>query len=397
MNTQQYGRRNFLRASAALAGTGLLQACGNTATTNKVTTNSSPTPNVRSKSGGSSLRLFACSGYADNSSRCELAVSRLSSVGFNVSNQQAYMRRYQRFGGSDFERSADFQDVASGRVSTPKILLGIRGGYGAVRILPNIDWESLGKRMHEHGTMLFGYSDVTAIQLALLAKGKMCSFAGPMLYSDFGKPQLNEFTMRSFVKNCTNSTMTISVNQIQNQHVRAEGILWGGNLSVLASLAGSPYMPQINGGILFIEDVGEQPYRIERMLQTLYLSGVLSRQQAIVLGSFRMNGIRDVYDSSYTLSSVIQTMIRLTKVPVLTGFPFGHIAEKETFPLGAQASLRSTNNGGYEISFSDYPYLNAASFALDSLLPPPPKELNTFEGGDGQYGGDSSNDSTDSI
>lgn len=398
MNTQQQGRRGFLRASVALAGSGLLQACGNTGKTGSVTTTSTPTPPVQRSDENNSLRIFASSGFGDNTSRCELGVSRLSRAGFMVSNQQAYMRRSQRFAGNDFERTADFQDVATGRVNTPKVLMGVRGGYGAMRILPKINWESLGKRMHEHGTMLFGYSDVTALQLALLAKGNMCSFAGPMLYSEFGKPQMNEFTMRSFIENSCSPNMTISVNQLQNFQIKADGVFWGGNLSVLAALAGSPYMPQINGGILFIEDVGEQPYRIERMLQTLYLSGVMNRQQAIVLGNFRMNGIRDIYDSSYTLNSVIQTMVRLTNLPVLTGFPFGHIAEKVTFPLGAKASIRSNSAGGYQISFSDYPTLNAGAFSLNTLLPPPPLVESILEGVEARSGADTSvNDSGDGI
>lgn len=396
MNTQQHGRRHFLRASAALAGSCILQACGNNSKP-AVTTSSTSTPSIRSSKGNHSLRIFASSGFGENTSRSELGASRLSQAGFVVSNQQAYMRRYQRFAGSDYERAADLQDVASGRVSTPKVLMGVRGGYGAMRILPNIDWASLGQRMREQGTMLFGYSDVTALQLALLAKGNMCSFAGPMLYSEFGKPQMSDFTTHSFIDNSCNPKMTITVGYVQNYHLKADGILWGGNLSVLSALAGSPYMPQINGGILFIEDVGEQPYRIERMLQTLYLSGVMSHQQAIVLGNFRMNGIRDVYDSSYTLNSVIQTMVRLTKVPVLTGFPFGHTADKVTFPLGAKASLRSTNDGGYQISFSDYPILNAAAYSLNNLLPPPPV-VEGFVEGDTNFGADTSvNDSGDSM
>ena len=113
-----------------------------------------------------------------------------------------------------------------------------------------------------------------------------------------------------------------------------EGTFWGGNLSVLASLAGTPYMPDIQGGILFIEDVSEQPYRIERMLNTLYLSGVLQKQRAIIFGDFRMGTIRDVYDSSYDFSAVVNHISRTAKIPVLTGFPFGHITNKNHFPVG---------------------------------------------------------------
>jgi len=126
----------------------------------------------------------------------------------------------------------------------------------------------------------------------------MMSFAGPMVYSEFGKADPSVFTMDSFIRGTTNNVNIVDVPTIQRADVNIEGTLWGGNLSVLASLAGTPYMPDIQGGILFIEDVSEQPYRIERMLNTLYLSGVLQKQRAIIFGDFRMGTIRDVYDSS---------------------------------------------------------------------------------------------------
>ena len=371
MDLQHQSRRGFLRAGAAFAGAGLLQACGSTQKPSVTPVSASK---VLKPSNGNlnSMRIFACSGFGESTSRSDLAAQRLATAGFAVSNQQAYVRRYQRFAGSDAERAADLQDVAAGRVQVPKVLMGLRGGYGAMRILPLVNWPTLGARMREQGTLLFGYSDVTAVQLALLAQGQMCSFAGPMLYSEFGKPQMSEFTTRSFIDNSCNPSMSVVVPAMQNYQVRAEGVLWGGNLSVLSALVGSPYMPQVEGGILFIEDVGEQPYRIERMLQTLYLSGILKRQQAIVLGNFRMGAIRDVYDSSYTFNAVVQTMARLTRIPVLTGFPFGHTTDKVTFPLGARASLHSTSDGGYQIDFRDYPVLNASVLALNTLIPQPP-------------------------
>ncbi len=291
--------------------------------------------------------------------------------GFTVTNQQAGSRRFQRFAGTDAQRVADFQEVASGRVATPKVLMGLRGGYGAARILPHIDFASLGARMREHGTLFFGFSDVCAVQLALLAKGNMMSFAGPMAYSDFGKPAPGAFTMDAFIKGATQNRLTVDVPYIQRADVETEGILWGGNLSVLASLAGTPYMPDIDGGILFLEDVGEQPYRIERMLNTLYLSGILKKQRAIVFGNFRMEKIRDVYDPSYDFSAVANHVSRTAKIPVLTGFPFGHIADKITFPLGAHARIRMNGNSGYSVAFEGYPTLDASALTLDTLLPPP--------------------------
>ena len=371
-------RRRFLRASAAVAGAGLLQACGTGSTSQPAATNNpqkaKPVQPISSSTvhhGDNVLRVVAPSGFAEDINRVNIGLTRLYNAGFTVTNQQAGSRRYQRFAGSDAQRAADFQEVATGRVETPKVLMGLRGGYGAARILPQIDFASLGARMRERGTLFFGFSDVCAVQLALLAKGNMASFAGPMVYSEFGKPEPSVFTMDSFIRGTTNNVNIIDVPAIQRANVNVEGTLWGGNLSVLASLAGSPYMPDIQGGILFVEDVSEQPYRIERMLNTLYLAGILQKQRAIIFGDFRMGTIRDVYDSSYDFSAVVNHVSRTAKVPVLTGFPFGHITNKSTFPLGAHAKIHSTANGGYTVTFSGYPTLNPAALTLNNLLPPP--------------------------
>ena len=371
-------RRRFLSASATLAGAGVLQACSTPAMpvlpTNQSSAGSGNAPARPVRSGsGTTLRVVAPSGFAPKPEQAQAGLLRLYNAGFTITNQQAVERRSQRFAGTDAERIADFQDVAAGKVPTPQVLMGMRGGYGAVRLLPHIDWPSLGARMREHGTQLFGFSDVCAIQLALLAQGNMCSFAGPMVYSAFGKAQPSVYTMQAFIDGSTRADLSIQVSEVQAANVPTlHGTMWGGNLSVIASLAGSAYLPQPEGGILFLEDVGEQPYRLERMLQTLHLAGILKRQQAIVLGNFRMGSARDVYDGGYDLSSVIRTLRRISGIPVLTGFPFGHISDLATFPLGVQTTIRSNGTGGYSASFSGHPVLNPAALTLNNLLPPPP-------------------------
>ena len=376
MNRHRLSRRRLLQSSLLAAGSGILAACGSStppALKPEPAPAPSPKPVPQPQTGSqNSMRLFACSGFAEDPARIQTGLDRLTAAGFAVSNHMAAYRRFQRFAGSDAERIADLQDVASGRAPVPKVLMGVRGGYGAIRLLPHIDWASLGSRMREHQTLLFGFSDVSAVQLALLAKSGVLSFAGPMLYSEFGKMQPDNYTMDSFIRTTTRPQSIVAVPVFQSQTPRTtEGVLWGGNLSVLASLAGSPYMPDIPGGILFLEDVSEQPYRIERMLQTLYLSGVLKKQQALILGDFRMGSIRDTYDTNYNLTSVAQTISRVAGIPVLQGFPFGHVANKTTFPLGAHAKI-TPMGGGYQVAFDGYPTLNPAALNLSALLPPPP-------------------------
>lgn len=383
--SQNLSRRRLLQTALVATGSGILVACGSNSTTKnqkntttKNHTGSRPIVNHSSSQGivrhvksssQNTMRLFASSGLVENVGRLQIGLDRLFAAGFSITNHQAAYRRYQRFSGSDIERAEDFQAVATGRVPTPKVLMGVRGGYGAARILASVDWASLGSRMRESQTLLFGFSDVTAIQLALLAKSGMPSFAGPMLYSEFSKANPDTYTMNSFIQNTTNSQSTVFITDFQSRQVRrVDGILWGGNLSVLASLIGTPFMPKIQGGILFLEDVAEQPYRIERMLYTLHLSGILKQQQAIVLGNFRMDNIRDTYDSNFNLTAVAQNVSRAANIPVYTGFPFGHIAQKTTFPLGARASLRETGSG-YSITFSGYPTLNSNALNLNALKP----------------------------
>lgn len=369
-------RRHFIHSSLALSGSTLLAACGSTDTPQ-----TTPTPQTispmhtpsRSTIPGSdnSMRLFASSGFCEDPSRIQRGLDLLSNAGFAITNHLAAYRRFQRFAGTDAERIADLQEVATGRVATPKVLMGVRGGYGAARLLPHIDWVNLGARMKERQTLLFGFSDVTAIQLALLAQGGMSSFAGPMLYSEFAKSEPNPYTMDSFTRTSTSAQTRIVVSGFQAGRPReAAGTLWGGNLSMLASLVGTPYMPDIRGGLLFLEDVSEQPYRIERMLQTLHLAGILRKQQAIILGDFRMGNIRDTYDTGYDLTTVAQTISRAAGIPVYSGFPFGHIANKASFPLGAHARLQP-DSSGYTITFSGYPTLDAGSLNLAALMPPP--------------------------
>lgn len=374
-----FSRRQFLSRSLITASGGILAACSHAPQKKTVmmTDHShTETPSTvatrpqfsKNDSSNHTLHLFASSGYVEDPARIETGLNHLIQAGFNISNQQAAYRRYQRFAGTDAQRIADFQDIVQGRIATPKILMGVRGGYGAARLLPHINWNDLGAKMREQESLLLGFSDVTAIQLALLAQGNMPSFAGPMLHSDFSKPNPSVYTMDSFVRTITQKQITISVHEPQPHTIKTQGIMWGGNLSVLTSLIGSPYFPNIKGGLLFLEDVSEQPYRIERMLYTLHLSGILKQQQAIILGDFRMGNISDSYDSNYQLDTVIKNISRATGVPVLTGFPFGHITNKITFPLGTMATITSNTSGGYHITFQDYPTIDGTSLNLNTLL-----------------------------
>lgn len=314
-------------------------------------------------------RLFASSNVGANNTRNQLALQRMACAGFKVNNPAVTDRQYLRFAGTDSQRASDLQNIATGAIEAPKLLLGVRGGYGAMRLLPLIDWQTLGRLMQERGTILAGFSDVTAIQCALLAQGNMSSLAAPMLYSEFGKNNPDQVSCRQFAQALTDSKLTINVASTDltseklptvlanNVTQTVTGTIWGGNLSVVSALAGSPYLPRIKGGIVFLEDVGEQTYRIERMLYDLYLAGVFKDQQAIVFGAITGTG-EDSYDARYDISVVIQMLHELTGLPIYNGMRFGHIAQKQSFPLGATCEISADDSGGYQLRFADYPVID---------------------------------------
>lgn len=206
----------------------------------------------------------------------------------------------------------------------------------------------------------------------------MSSLAAPMLYSEFGKTKPDQVSCRQFAQALTNPNLTINIADASltspnlpsilaiSEPKTITGTMWGGNLSVVSALAGSEYLPRIAGGIVFLEDVGEQAYRIERMLYDLYLSGVFKGQQAIVFGALSGSG-EDSYDKRYDVATVIRQLHKLTGLPIYSGMRFGHIGAKHSFPLGATCQISPNSSGGYQLAFSDYPTIKADAMHVAGL------------------------------
>ncbi|SIO45635.1 murein tetrapeptidase LD-carboxypeptidase Serine peptidase. MEROPS family S66 [Burkholderia sp. GAS332] len=301
------------------------------------------------------IELIAPSGYPHDAEVLHRALHRLHAQGHRVEGMEATKRRYQRFAGTDGERAADLNRLADPSRALPDIVLAVRGGYGAARILHGLDYEGLQRRLTGQPVALVGHSDFTAIQLALLARAGVKTFGGPMLMSDFGAEDLSEFTMQHFWSALTKPTITVTSTAPQAQTADVSGTLWGGNLAVLTSLIGTPYMPPVQGGILFVEDVNEQPFRVERMLYQLHLAGILAQQQALVLGDFS-GGKSYEYDNGYDLHAVIEQVRSVIGIPVITGLQFGHVPNMLTLPVGADAHLVSDAHG-FKLTLSGYPTL----------------------------------------
>ncbi|MCH7345759.1 LD-carboxypeptidase [Pelomonas sp. CA6] len=293
----------------------------------------------------SSLILFTPAGVLAQAQPLKRAAKRLQSLGFSVEIDASALARHQRFGGDDEVRLEALHRVAR---AAPDVALATRGGYGLTRLLDRIDW-SLIAHSAEHGTHWVGQSDLTALQLGLLAHTKGISWAGPLACDDFGRADadggVDEITRDCFLEAMDGSLEAVGFReslaprgQTPHDGLEARGLLWGGNLTVLCSLLGTPHFPKVKGGILFLEDVNEHPYRVERMLLQLQQAGVLDAQKAVLLGAFSA-WKKSPLDRGYDLKAAISAVQSRTRTPLLGGLPFGHVPTKVCLPVGAKVEL----------------------------------------------------------
>ncbi len=303
------------------------------------------------------IHLIAPSGASLDDRSPLLGIEWLKQQGFDVLNLDCTVRVEQRFAGSDEQRLAEINQLA--KLSSDAVVVVMRGGYGLHRLLPAIDWDGIAKAIR-HGLQICGHSDFTVFELGMLAKTGAITLAGPMLNFDFacqgerGDSFPPNIFMWQHFQTAVNQRQLQCDVQVPQQYLlqkdgEVAGMLWGGNLTVIASLVGTPYLPsqqQTQGGILFLEDVNEHPYRIERMLMQLLDAGILANQSAIVLGGFSAYRLYD-NDRGYDLASAIEVIRKrlAPHIPVLTGLPFGHQTEKLTLPVGAKAHIQFNSSG----------------------------------------------------
>jgi muramoyltetrapeptide carboxypeptidase len=297
------------------------------------------------------IALVAPGGYAPEPEALARGIARLESQGILVHNYYEHDKRHLRFGGTDEARLAQLNAAASD--PDVQIVLALRGQYGMTRLLPHIDFD----RMADSGKLFVGYSDITAFHMGLYARRGAISYAGPMFAGDFGVAEPVDFTLDNFWRCLAGPTHAVAGQGAGNPALDVSGTVWGGNLAMIMSLVGTEYFPQIDGGILFLEDIAEHPYRVERMLLQLMQAGVLARQRAIVLGDF--SGYRLApSDNGYDFDEMLAYLRATLPCPVLTGLEFGHIPRRVTIPFGAQGHLVS-RDGSWRLDLSDYPTVQA--------------------------------------
>lgn len=288
---------------------------------------------------GDTLTIFSPAGVVARAASLRRAVRRLRAAGFEASLDESALERHQRFAGADDTRLAALHRIAD---AAPSIALASRGGYGLTRLLDRIDWSRIARSVGR-GTRWVGHSDLTSLQLALLAHARAPSWAGPMAAYDFGRSAeeggVDEVTEGCFVEAMSGELEAVGFRtEAGFDGLGVSGMLWGGNLSMVCALLGTPHWPRVKGGILFVEDVNEHPYRIERCLLQLVQSGVVGAQKALVLGAFTEYR-KSPLDRGYTLRSAVATVRASTRTPVLTGLPFGHVPTKVCLPVGARVDL----------------------------------------------------------
>ncbi|GAB4400130.1 MAG: hypothetical protein OHK0048_14840 [Rhodoferax sp.] len=312
------------------------------------------------------IYVYSPSGAVRDKAAFARGVRRLRAMGYDVEVDPDALRSHQRFAGDDATRIAAVHRAAD---SGADVALISRGGYGLTRILPELDYDRIARAI-DGGTRFVGISDFTAFQCAVLARTGAVTWAGPALCEGFGVPsdaapdeimqacfddllrgqgegtgwrlkRQRRRPQKSLIAS-QNAIETIATYADVTSHESDFSIenvqLWGGNLTVLCALMGTPFFPSVDGGVLFLEDVGEHPYRIERMLTQLLHSGVLARQRALLLGHFTEYRLSP-HDKGFNLRAVVDGLRRQLRIPVLTDLPYGHVPTKVMLPVGASVDL----------------------------------------------------------
>jgi muramoyltetrapeptide carboxypeptidase len=266
----------------------------------------------------------------------------LEAMGFRVVLGNHINSQYRYLAGTDAERTADLM----GMFADPaiKAIVCLRGGYGSPRILPRLDYGLI----RDNPKVFVGYSDITALHAALIQKAGLITFLGPMVAPDFGG-NLSQYTRDSFSKAITCRAPLGLVGLPPEARPptvitpgRAVGKLVGGNLSLLAALEGTPFAPDTTGALLLLEEVGEDPYRIDRMLTQLKQSGRFDTVAGIVIGecvACSTGMYQTAGQPAFTLEEMFHEHLGALGAPCLYGLPLGHGAHKATVPLGLTATL----------------------------------------------------------
>lgn len=292
---------------------------------------------------GDPVAIVAPASAPPDPAAIDKAVAALQKLGFKPRLSRHVRKRWGFLAGSDRERAADLMEMfLDERI---RAIICMRGGYGTARILPLLDYAAI----HAARKIFVGYSDITSLHCAFLEKAKLVSFHGPMLNSDFIKPEVPQDTVQSFLRTLTHPEAPGSIlTGFRRNSLRilspgvASGRLIGGNLSILCATLGTPYQPSFRRSILFFEDVEEVPYRFDRMLTQLLNAGLLQQVAGIAIGTnarCRDPKARKLKEYRPCIEEVFTERLLPLNVPIVAGFPFGHVRHNATLPVGVGVTL----------------------------------------------------------
>jgi muramoyltetrapeptide carboxypeptidase len=270
--------------------------------------------------------------------KIDKGVQYLEHLGYRVKIGKYVMAQHGYLAGTDEQRAEDLNDMLRDRAV--RAVFAIRGGYGTPRLLHFVDY----KAVRRDPKILVGYSDLTGLQLALYKKAGLVTFSGPMLGVEMWN-SIDPFTEEHFWRVITSSARIGFLKNpdgeplISNTRGRVSGRLLGGNFSLLASLLGTPYLPDLRHAVLVLEDVDEAPHRVDRMFTQLFHAGITSTINGLVLGAFTDCVPSDPSKPHLTIGQVIEDALQRLPCPVLSNLQYGHIAKKVTLPLGVRAVL----------------------------------------------------------
>ena len=263
-------------------------------------------------------------------------ITRLMAQGHILEIDQDVLSRSTRFAGDDMQRLSAIKRAAA---SGADVVMTTRGGYGISRLLGQLPYKAIAKSI-DKGTEWVGFSDVTALSLAVMAQTGRSTWAGPALIEDFGRADadggIDEITLACLddvISGMAEGTGWRIGKDDPTEFGYQDLTLWGGNLSMVCSMVGTPYLPKVRSGALFLEDVAEPPYRVERMLTQLLHAGVLAQQKVIMLGAFN-RFTASSQDKGFAMKTVVQWLRANTKARVLTQLPHGHVSTKVMLPVG---------------------------------------------------------------
>jgi len=270
-------------------------------------------------------------------SRIDQAVRYLESLGYRVRTGDHVTASHGYLAGNDCDRAADLHAMFADR--SVRAVFCIRGGYGTPRLLHLLDY----RLIRNNPKIVAGYSDITALELALWRKAGLITFHGPMAGVDLAGPP-DPFTEEMFwsmlsSKKKRGPILLAGPSPKGLRPGRASGRLLGGNLALVVSLMGTPYQPDLREALLFLEDISEEPYRIDRMLTQLHNAGILRRSGAILTGQFTDCVPQDTSKPSLSLGQILEETAELAGRPFLSGLPFGHESPKMTLPVGLRARI----------------------------------------------------------